>query len=149
MEQLVRVKETFENGTASVLLVRESACSGDCHKCSGCGAAKETMIFEAANPIHAQKGDLVKVESATGPVMKAAVVLYVIPLVLFFLGYYLGSLMGNFGVLVSCLGFVLGIAIVVVYDRKVVKKNNLGYTITAFAADALIQNMRKEGHNHG
>jgi len=31
MEQLVRVKETFENGTANVLLVRESACSGDCH----------------------------------------------------------------------------------------------------------------------
>lgn len=149
MEQLVRVKETFENGTATVLLVRESACSGDCHKCSGCGAAKETMIFEAANPIQAQKGDLVKVESATGPVMKAAVVLYVIPLVLFFLGYYLGSLMGNFGVPVSCLGFALGIAIVVVYDRKVVKTDNLGYTITAFAADALIQNMRKEGHNHG
>ena len=49
----------------------------------------------------------------------------------------------------GCLGFVLGIALVVVYDRKVVKKSNLGYTITAYAADALIQNMRKEGHNHG
>ena len=149
MEQLVRVKEAFDNGTADVLLVRESACSGDCHKCSGCGAAKETMVFTADNPIGARRGDLVKVESATGPVMKAAVVLYVIPLVLFFLGYYLGTLMGNFGALVSCLGFVLGIVIVVLYDRKVVKKNNLGYTITAFAGDALLQNMRKEGHNHG
>ena len=45
--------------------------------------------------------------------------------------------------------FVLGIVLVVVYDRKVVKKSNLGYTITAYAADALIQNMRQEGHNHG
>ena len=149
MEQLVRVKETHDNGTATVLLVRESACSGDCHKCSGCGAAKETMLFEAANPIGARRGDIVKVESATGPVMKAAVVLYVIPLVLFFLGYYLGTLPGNFGALSGCLGFALGVAIVVVYDRTVVKKSNLGYTITAFAADALIQNMRKEGHNHG
>ncbi len=149
MEQLVRVKEAYDNGTASVLLVRESACSGDCHKCSGCGAAKETMIFTADNPIGARRGDLVKVESATGPVMKAAMVLYVIPLVLFFLGYYLGTLPGDFGALGGCLGFVLGIVLVVVYDRTVVRKSNLGYTITAYAGDALIQNMRKEGHDHG
>ena len=149
MEQLVRVTQTHDNGMATVLLVRESACSGDCHKCSGCGAAKETMLFEAANPIGARRGDIVKVESATGPVMKAAMVLYVIPLVLFFLGYYLGTLPGNYGALGGCLGFALGVAIVVVYDRTVVKKSNLGYTITAFAGDALIQNMRKEGHNHG
>ena len=149
MEQIVRVKETFPDGSATVLLVRESACSGDCHKCSGCGAAKETMIFTAQNAIGASRGDLVKVESATGPVMKAATVLYVVPLVLFFLGYYLGDLAGGMGTLFSCLSFVLGIVLVVVYDRKVVKKSNLGYTITAYAADALIQNMRKEGHNHG
>ena len=149
MEQLVRVKEVFDNGTADVLLVRESACSGDCHKCSGCGAAKETMIFTAKNAINASRGDIVKVESATGPIMKAAMVLYVIPLVMFFLGYYLGTLPGSFGALGGCLGFVLGIVLVVLYDRKVVKKSNLGYTITAYAADALIQNMRKEGHHHG
>lgn len=149
MEQMVRVKETFPDGTATVLLVRESACSGDCHKCSGCGAAKETMIFTAKNAIGADRGDLVKVESETGPVMQAATVLYVLPLVLFFLGYYLGTLPGAFGALGGCLGFVLGIVLVVVYDRKVVKKSNLGYTITAYAGDALIQKMRREGHNHG
>ena len=107
------------------------------------------MIFTAQNAIGAGKGDLVKVESATGPVMKAATVLYVVPLVLFFLGYYLGDLAGDMGTLFSCLSFVLGIVLVVVYDRKVVKKSNLGYTITAYAADALIQNMRKEANNHG
>ena len=149
MDQLVRIREVYDNGTALVICIRESACSGDCHKCSGCGAAKETLIFTAKNAINASRGDLVKVESATGPVMKAATVLYVLPLVLFFLGYYLGTLPGNFGALGGCLGFVLGIVLVVIYDRKVVKKTNLGYTITAYAADALIQNMRKEGHNHG
>ena len=149
MEQLVRVKEVFDNGTADVLLVRESACSGDCHKCSGCGAAKETMIVRAENLINACRGDLVKVESATGPVMKAAVVLYVIPLVLFFLGYYLGTLPGNFGTLGGCLGFALGVAIVIWYDRRMGKKTDMIYTITAFAGDALIQNKRKEVHDHG
>lgn len=149
MEQLVRVKETYDDGTALVIHVRESACSGDCHKCSGCGAAKEAVLFTAANPIGAGRGDLVKVESETGPVLKAAVVLYVIPLVLFFLGYYLGTLAGSFGTLGGCLGFVLGVALVIFYDRKVVKKSNIGYTITAYAGDALIQAMKQEMHTHG
>lgn len=149
MEQLVRVKEVHDDGSAVVIHVRESACSGDCHKCSGCGAAKEAVLFTADNPIGARRGDLVKVESDTGTVLKAAVVLYVLPLVLFFLGYYIGSLIGNFGTLVSCLGFALGVAIVVVYDRKVVKKKDIGYTITAFAGDAILEAMRKEEYHHG
>ena len=149
MEQLVRVKEVKDNGTAVVIHVRESACSGDCHKCSGCGAAKEAVLFTADNLIHAKKGDLVKVESATGPVLKAAVVLYVIPLVLFFLGYYLGTVLGVAPALIAGIGFVLGVVAVVVYDRKVVKHADLGYAITAYAGDAILQSMRKEEHNHG
>ena len=149
MEQLVRVKEVYEDGTAQVIHIRESACSGDCHKCSGCGAAKEAVLFTAENLIGARRGDLVKVESGTGPVLKAAVVLYVIPLILFFLGYYLGTIPGDYGTLGGCLGFVLGIVIVVVYDRLVVKKADIGYVITAYAADALLQSMRKEEHTHG
>ncbi len=149
MEQLVRVKETRPDGTAVVIHIRESACSGDCHKCSGCGAAKEAVLFDADNPIGARRGDLVKVESDTGTVLKAAMVLYVLPLVLFFLGYYLGTLMGDFGALCGCLGFCLGVAIIVLYDRKVMRKKNIGYTITAFAGDALLDAMRREGHTHG
>ena len=149
MEQLVRVKEVNSDGTAVVIHIRESACSGDCHKCSGCGAAKEAVLFTADNLINAKKGDLVKVESATGPVLKAAVVLYVIPLVLFFLGYYLGTVWNMLPALIAGIGFALGVAIVVIYDRKVVKQANLGYAITAFAGDAILQSMRKEGHNHG
>ena len=149
MEQIVRVKQTHDNGTATVLLVRESACSGDCHKCSGCGAAKETMIFTAKNAINASRGDIVKVESDTGPVMKAAMVLYVIPLVLFFLGYYLGTLPGNFGVLGGILGFCIGIALVVIYDRKGVRKTDFEYTITGYP-DAFPGNAAgREEHPHG
>lgn len=149
MEQLVRVKETYDDGTALVIHVRESACSGDCHKCSGCGAAKEAVLITAENRIGARKGDLVKVESETGPVLKAATVLYMMPLVLFFGGYLIGALMNISGALCGCLAFVLSVVLIVVYDRKVVRKANLGYTITAFAGDALIQSMRKEDHNHG
>ena len=130
MEQLVRVKEVYDDGTALVFRIRESACSGDCHKCSGCGAAKETVTFTAKNPIGARRGEL---ESQTAPVLKAAVVLYVAPLVLFFLGYYIGFRLGGFGAPVGGLGFALGILLVLVYDRKVARKANIDYTITAFA----------------
>ncbi|HIS59956.1 MAG TPA: SoxR reducing system RseC family protein [Candidatus Faecousia faecipullorum] len=133
MEQTVRVRECRPDGTAQVIHVRESACSGDCHKCSGCGAAKEAVVFTAQNPIGAKVGDLVKVESQTAPVLKAAVVLYVLPLVLFFLGYYLGTLPGSFGVLGGLAGFSLGIAGVIAYDRLVLQKKNISYTITSFA----------------
>ena len=146
MEQLVRVREIHNDGTADVIHVRESACSGDCHKCSGCGAAKETVIFTAGNPIGARPGDLVKVESSTAPVLKAAMVLYVLPLLLFFLGYWLGTLPGSFGALGGGLGFLLGIVIIIAYDRLVVNKANIRYTITAFADMA---NVRKEEENHG
>ena len=149
MEQLVRVKQINPDGTAQVLCIRESACSGDCHKCSGCGAAKEAVVLTADNPIGAKTGDWVKVVSETAPVLKAAVVLYILPLLLFFLGYYLGTIPGNYGALGGCLGFALGIAIVVIYDRLVVKKANIGYTITAFAGDSLLEARTREGIDHG
>ena len=149
MEQLVRVRKVNPDGTAQVLHVRESACSGDCHKCSGCGAAKEALLFTACNPIGARPGELVKVESATAPVLKAAAVLYVVPLLLFFLGYYLGTLPGSFGVLGGILGFCIGIALVVVYDRKGVKKNDFEYTITGYPEDFSGNAAGREEHHHG
>ena len=127
---------------AQVIHLRESACSGDCHKCSGCGAAKEYMIFDAVNHIGASKGDLVVIQSETGPVMKAVGVFYVLPLVLFFLGYYLGTFL-NAGGICGGLGFVLAIGLAVVYDRKVAKKDNTVHTITGYAGDALLRSMNK------
>ena len=143
MEQIVRVRETYEDGTAMVLHVRESACSGDCHKCSGCGAAKETLLIRAVNQIRAEKGDLVVIRSESGPVLKAAMVLYMVPMVLFFLGYLLGDQMWGRGTLVSILSFALGIGLAVVYDRKVLKKQKPVYTITGYAEDKLLQSVKK------
>lgn len=131
MEQLVRVRETYDDGTAQVIHVRESACSGDCHKCSGCGAAKETMLILANNPIGARPGELVKIRSESVPVLRAAAVLYLLPLVLFFVGYFIGATW-NVGALAGCLAFVAGIGIAVVYDRTVAKRRKPVYTITEY-----------------
>ena len=134
MEQKVMVRKILPDGTAQVVLIRESACSGDCHKCSGCGAAKETITFIAADPIGARPGDVVNVKSDTAPVLRGAAVLYVLPLVLFLVGYLVT--MSGWG---GCAGFLLGIGAVIVYDRLVAKKEQIQYTITGYA--------RKKGDN--
>ena len=140
---MVRVVKTQENSMATVMHIRESACSGDCHKCSGCGAAKETMLLEAYNPIGARVGDLVVVKAESAPVMKAVGVFYVLPLFLFFLGYWLGDMWWGMGALAGSAAFVLGIALAVLYDRKVAQKEKLTYTITGFAGDALLKSGNK------
>ena len=132
MEQLVRVQKCNDDGTALVLHVRQSACSGDCHKCSGCGAVQENLLLTANNPIGARPGQVVTVRSESGPVLAAAAVLYILPLVLFFAGYLLCHLLWQLGVLGGCVGFVLGICLAAVYDRRVASKRKPVYTITGF-----------------
>ena len=144
MEQIVRVRRAYDDGTAQVLHIRESACSGDCHKCSGCGAAKEGIELRVKNPIGAATGDFVTIEAATGPVLRGAAVLYMMPLLLFFLGYALGAAWGRGG-LAGCIAFAAGIGLVVVYDRRVAAKHETVYTITGFAGKTA--ESRKKGDN--
>ena len=132
MQQLVKVLTCDPDGTAQVACLRQSACSGDCHKCSGCGAVEQTMIFTARNPIGARPGDTVTVESATGSVLKAAAVLYMLPLVLFIVGYLVG-MQWNLGALTGGLAFVLSIVLIIAYDRLVMQKKNTVYTIIGYA----------------
>ena len=133
MEQLVRVRKINDDGTAQVVHIRESACSGDCHKCSGCGAVKQAMLLDAFNPIGAQPGDMVQIRSETGPVLLGAAVLYMVPLVLFIAGYLLGDSVWKMGPLAGCVGFAVGIGLAAVYDRLVARKQKTVYTIVRFA----------------
>lgn len=135
MEQLVRVTRTNDDGTAQVIHIRQSACSGDCHKCSGCGAVQQKLLLDARNPIGAQPGAMVTIRAESGPVLAAAAVLYMLPLLLFFLGYLTGQLLWQQGVLVGGCAFVAGIILAVVYDRCVIKKQKTVYTITGFAQE--------------
>ena len=133
MTQQVKVLETFADGTAKVIHIRQSACSGDCHQCSGCGAQQEKLILTVENPIGAERGDLVVLHCESGPVLKAAAVLYMLPLVLFFAGYGLGALWGQ-GASVGVAAFVAGLGIALLFDRRS-GKNTEKYTITAYVKD--------------
>ena len=133
MTQKVRIRKINSDGTAQVLHVRQSACSGDCHQCAGCGAAQETLLLTARNPIGAEEGDLVMIESESGPVLAAAAVMYLLPVLLFFAGYFAGVQLWNAGALTGGIAFCMGIAGCVAYDRYISKKQKTVYTITGYA----------------
>ncbi len=126
MERIVRVRTVHDDGTADVTIVRESACSGDCHRCAGCGAASEVLTVRAVNAVGARPGELVKMVSDSAPVLKAAAIVYLVPFVLFFAGYFLG------GALAACALFALGIGLAVGYDRLVLRRQKESYTLVAY-----------------
>ena len=131
MEQQAQVVKILSDGTARVVVHRQSACSGDCHKCTGCGAVGQTLVLTAHNPIGASEGDWVIIRSPSAPVMKGALMLYILPLVLFFAGYALGAVWG-LGAWIGGLAFLLGMAGVVVYDRRVSAKEKCVYTMIGY-----------------
>lgn len=87
-------------------------------------------MLTAQNPIGAKPGDLVRINASSGPVLKAAAILYLLPVALL-IGGYLLLMPKGLGLLGSGIGFLLGILLVCLYDRKVASKQNTEYTITA------------------
>ena len=135
MQQIVEVVCCNPDATAQVRYLRQSACSGDCHQCSGCGAPPVAVTITAQNPVGAKPGDRVVIRSATGPVLLAAAILYILPMALFVCAYIAGELMWSRGPLTGLIGFVAGLAAAICYDRFIAKRKTV-YTITGFAEKA-------------
>ena len=123
MEQQAQVIRIVNENIAKVAVKRKSACSGDCHTCHGCPHPDEIVMVNADNLVGAQKGDDVIVRSDTGRVLKLAAMLYLMPLVLFFVGYF--AMPGGEAprLIAGGLAFVVGILICVFVSRGM-KKNN-------------------------
>lgn len=82
-----------EGETARVLVMRSSACTGDCKSCGGC-REERPVYADADNPIGARRGETVYVETATGVVLLSAVLVYLLPLVLFLIVYFIAQNLG-------------------------------------------------------
>ncbi len=80
MESIGTVVKTKEN-EAVVLVSRASACGENCAHCKG-GCTPTKAYAKAENTVLAEVGDTVKIETETSKVIKAAVILYFIPLIL-------------------------------------------------------------------
>lgn len=107
----------------SVRLYKSSACS----HCSACSEeAKSGKIFDFPFDKEVEKGDLVTLEIAEKEVMKAAIIVYVIPPIFMILGYIVAASL-NFSETMSALGSFVGLAvsflILFLYDKFFAKKN--------------------------
>ena len=138
MTQKVTVLKV-EGTLAKVIHNRPTACHGDCDSCAGgCGAmaAKERIIVEAENLIDAKPGDRVLIEGETSKVAFAVGVVYVLPVVLFFLFYFVTECLNGPAAIVGIIGFLLGILIAVLAGRLQRKNGNeICYRIVSFAVD--------------
>jgi len=67
-----------------IMVNRQSACGDKCSSCSG--SCKDSVLIKADNTVDVQCGDLVKIESNSSSVYKAAFLLYIVPLIVVIIG---------------------------------------------------------------
>jgi hypothetical protein len=63
--------------------------------------------------------------------------------VLFFSLYLLGDAVLGQGAAFGCIGFALGIALAIVYDRRVLRKQKTVYTITGYPTASMWESHTK------
>ena len=120
MTQDAVVTRLLPNGMAEVAVARSTACGGNCGSCESCIFQSE-LRTEAKNTIGARPGQKVVIESKSSAVFSAAALVYVMPLLLFLLGYAAAAALGaaeGLCILVSFLCLALGGILLVVTQRK-------------------------------
>ena len=120
MEQIAVVKKVLENGMAQIAVERETAC-GAAHSCADCAGCEKMMT---------NTHTVVRSENAT--FFKTAAIVYILPLILAMVFYFVavGAAMGEgLQVLLAFVGFAAGILVAVGWDRHMKKQNGLRFHI--------------------
>lgn len=138
MKQTAQVIRTVAPGYVEVKVRRISACAsahncGSCDHCSFLENAPEIVVV-AEDPCGAGVGDTVTVETATARVLGAAALLYIVPLALFFLGYFIGGSLGwgeGAAIALGGAGFFLGLLGAFLLDRRMKRRDNVTFRVVA------------------
>jgi sigma-E factor negative regulatory protein RseC len=131
MTQDAIVTKLLPDGMAEVAVTRTTACGGNCASCEACMFQNELKAV-ARNRIGAKPGQRVVIESKSSLVFGAAVLVYVMPLLLFLLGYGLASLLGageGIRILVSFVFLALSAVLLVLSQRLNKRKKPISFTI--------------------
>ena len=144
MEQYGVITET-RGDTAAVNLQRQLIC-GNCNKCDILsGSSKRNIVIEAHNPIQAEKGRRVVVESDDRQVIFLAFMLYIVPLIGLVVGIFSWlQLAGAIGLEGSqelqAVGAGLGLMVIIflfirLWDRRVKDDPKYKPVITGYLLD--------------
>ena len=132
MTQNGTVTRLLDNGRAMVAVERSTACGGNCGGCEACVFDSRLMV-EAENAVCARPGERVVLESETKRVMGAVLLVYMLPVALFFLGLALGAGFGlsqGLCVVISLLGAAVGAALAVFIGRR---RKEITFRITGYS----------------
>jgi len=108
---------------AEVAVTRSTACGGNCGSCEACQFQNELKTI-ARNTPGAHPGQRVTIETSSSVIFGAAMLVYIVPLVFFIIGYIIASALGareGICVLSSFVFLVFSAVILVSSQRK--KKN--------------------------
>lgn len=117
------VTRLLPNSMAEVAVTRSTACGGNCGSCEACQFQNELKTI-ARNGVGACPGQKVTIETSSSVIFGAALLVYIMPLVFFIVGYVISSLLGageGICVLVSFVFLVLSGVVLIISQRK---KNN-------------------------
>ncbi len=131
MTQDAVVTRVLPNDMAEVAVARATACGGNCGSCESCIFQSEIKTL-AKNRIGAKPGQKVVIASASSKVFGAALLVYIMPLVLFIAAYAVAAFAGageGLRIGVSFLGLSLGAAILVLSQRLKSNKEPITFEI--------------------
>ena len=80
MNQQGFILEIVDDNTAKMIMQRHSACAS-CGKCTKRSSECQDLVVEVDNAIGAKKGDYVEVSMESVRVLKATVLVYLVPLI--------------------------------------------------------------------
>lgn len=126
------VQKIIDENYAEVCVTRQSACGENCASCSGCSKPNYTAVTIAKNTTDAKVGDTVNIKSETLTVIKGAVYVYILPIILFFVAFFIGSKLSfseNVNNILGIFGFSLGIFIAGLYSKKMAKTEEVSVEI--------------------
>lgn len=120
MTQDAIVYKCLPNGMAQVVVTRTTACGSNCGNCESCIFQGELTTL-AKNTIDAKPGQRVIIESKSSKIYKAAMMVYILPMLLMVLGYAIGALLGvgeGICIALGFIGLVAGAANIVRSERR-------------------------------
>lgn len=120
MTQDAIVVKLLPNSMAEVAVTRTTACGGNCGSCESCIFQSELKAI-AKNSIGARPGQKVVIASSSRTVFSAAILVYIMPILFFLLGYAISSLFGaseGISVLVSFSFLILSAFVLIIIQKK-------------------------------
>lgn len=133
----IGVVESINGQKAMVSLTRHTAC-GDC---GACQMGKENLDrkIEALNPVGAKVGDRVTMEMADNTVLKAAFIVYIVPLIVLIVGMFattlaleyfqISDMVELYGFLVGLVGMAISFLIIKQREKKLTEQGALMISI--------------------